>query len=72
MATLDTTRLKSPNDILKIVAKTSKMKSGSILEVRGKGPTFENDVRAWCEETGRGFLSVDREGQDTKIIRIRC
>jgi len=72
METLDTRGLKSPNVILKIVAKASKMKPGSILEVRGYCPTFENDVRAWCEETGRGFLSVDREGQDAKTIRIRC
>ena len=71
MESLDTRGLKSPKDILKIAVKAAGTKPGNILEVWGDTPTFERDVRAWCEGTGRVFLSVDREGQDTKIIRIQ-
>ena len=71
METLDARGLKSPNDILKIAVKAAEMKPGGILEVWGDRPTFENDVRAWCEGTGRVLLSVDREEKDTKIVRIQ-
>ena len=69
--TLDTRTLKTPNDVLKIAVKATSMKPGSILEVLGKGPTFEKDVRAWCEGTGRVILSVETEERDTRIIQIQ-
>jgi tRNA 2-thiouridine synthesizing protein A len=67
---LDTRRTKSPDCLLKIVKKAVHMKPGSILEVLGDCPTFEKDVRAWCEETGRVFLSVEGKAENTKMIQI--
>jgi tRNA 2-thiouridine synthesizing protein A len=67
---LDTRRLKSPECLLRIVKRAVHMKAGSILEVLGDCPTFEKDVRAWCDETGRVVLSAETGEGDAKQIRI--
>jgi len=69
--TLDTRGLRTPDPILKIAVKSVKMKLGGMLEVWGDCPTFEKDVRTWCEGTGRRLLSIESEGPKTKIARIQ-
>jgi len=59
---LDTLGQKSPQPVLKIAMKAPDMKPGDILEILGDCPTFEKDVRTWCERLGRVFLSVKDEG----------
>ena len=68
---LDTLGQKCPQPILKIAVKASDMKQGDILEVLGNCPTFEKDVRTWCERLGKVFLSVKDEGQKKKRIQIQ-
>ena len=41
--------LKYPEPILKIAAKSADLHPGEILEVIADCPTFEKDVRQWCE-----------------------
>jgi tRNA 2-thiouridine synthesizing protein A len=67
----DTRGLKSPEHVLKIAARAPHMKPGGVLEVLGDHPGFEKDVRFWCEETGRVILSVESDGESTKIIQIQ-
>jgi tRNA 2-thiouridine synthesizing protein A len=47
------------------------MKKGDILEVMGDCPTFEKDVRVWCERLGKVFLSVREEPRKKKTIQIQ-
>ena len=68
---LDTLGQKCPQPVLKIAVKAPDMKHGDILEVLGDCPTFEKDVRRWCERLGKVFLSVKEEGQNKKIIQIQ-
>jgi len=68
---LNTLGLKCPQPILKIAVKTVDIKSGDILEVIGDCPTFERDVRIWCERLGKVLLSVKNEGADKKRIQIQ-
>jgi len=68
---LDNKGLKYPECILKMAKKSAHMKPGDILEVRADCESFEKDVRAWCEDTGRVLLSVEDEGEDTKIVGIQ-
>jgi len=68
---LNTLGLKCPQPILKIAVKAVDMKSGDILEVIGDCPTFERDVRVWCERLGKVLLSVKHEGADKKKIQIQ-
>jgi tRNA 2-thiouridine synthesizing protein A len=68
---LDTLGLKCPQPVLKLAVQAPDMESGSILEVLGDCPTFEKDVRTWCDRLGKVFLSVKDEGDNKKRIRIQ-
>jgi tRNA 2-thiouridine synthesizing protein A len=68
---LDTVGLKCPQLVLKIAVKAPDMKPGDILEVLGDCPTFEQDVRTWCERVGNVFLSIKDEEGDKKRIQIQ-
>ncbi len=67
---LDTLGLKCPQPVLKIAVKAPDMKQGDILEILGDCPTFEKDVRTWCERLGKVFLSLKDDGANKKIIQI--
>jgi tRNA 2-thiouridine synthesizing protein A len=68
---LDTLGQKCPQPVLKLAVKAPDMKPGEILEVRGDCPTFERDIRAWCDRLGKMILSVKDEGPATKSIQIQ-
>jgi tRNA 2-thiouridine synthesizing protein A len=68
---LDTFGLKCPQPVLKIAVKAPDMKPGDILEILGDCPTFEKDVRTWCERLGKVFLSIKDEGDNKKRIQIQ-
>jgi tRNA 2-thiouridine synthesizing protein A len=68
---LDTLGMKCPQPVLKMAVKAPDMKLGDILEILGDCPTFERDVRAWCERLGKLVLSVKDEEGDKKTIQIQ-
>ncbi|MGD9022622.1 MAG: sulfurtransferase TusA family protein [Deltaproteobacteria bacterium] len=68
---LDTLGLKCPQPVLKIAVQAPDMKPGDILEVLGDCPTFEKDVRTWCERLGKVFLSINDEGGEKRKIQIQ-
>ena len=68
---LDMLGMKCPQPVLKIAVKAPDMNPGEILEVLGDCPTFEKDVRVWCERLGKIFLSVKDEGNSRKRIQIQ-
>jgi tRNA 2-thiouridine synthesizing protein A len=68
---LDTLGLKCPQPVLKIAVKSPDMEPGDILEVLGDCPTFEEDVRIWCERLRRVLLSVKDDGNYKKTIQIQ-
>jgi tRNA 2-thiouridine synthesizing protein A len=68
---LDTLGLKCPQPVLKIAVRAPNMDPGDILEVLGDCPTFEKDVRTWCERLGKVFLSIKNESENKKAIQIQ-
>ncbi|MCP3953723.1 MAG: sulfurtransferase TusA family protein [Desulfobacterales bacterium] len=68
---LDMVGMKCPQPVLKIAVKAPDMNPGDILEVLGDCPTFEKDVRVWCERLGKIFLSIQDEGNEKKCIQIQ-
>ncbi len=68
---LDTLGLKCPQPVLKIAVRAPDMKEGDILEVLGDCPTFEKDVRTWCERLSKVFLAIIDEGGNKKKIQIQ-
>jgi TusA-related sulfurtransferase len=65
---LDTLGLKCPQPVLKIAAASAELKSGDILEVIADCPTFERDVRDWCERMKRTLLWI----RDENVGKKRC
>jgi tRNA 2-thiouridine synthesizing protein A len=63
--------MKCPQPVLKMAVKSPDMDRGDILEVLGDCPTFEKDVRAWCERLGKVVISVKDEDENRKRIRIQ-
>jgi tRNA 2-thiouridine synthesizing protein A len=68
---LDTLGMKCPQPVLKIAVIAPEMKPGDILEVLGDCPTFERDMRTWCERLKKVLLSIKDEGQKKKRIQIQ-
>ena len=67
---LDMVGIKCPQPVLKIAVKAPDMNPGDILEVVGDCPTFERDVRVWCQRLKKTFLSIKDEGDNRKRIQI--
>ncbi|MCB2146053.1 MAG: sulfurtransferase TusA family protein [Deltaproteobacteria bacterium] len=67
---LDMVGMKCPQPVLKIAVKATEMNPGDILEVVGDCPTFERDVRVWCQRLKKTFLSILDEGAGRKRIQI--
>ena len=68
---LDTLGLKCPQPVLKIAVQAPDMRPGDVLEVLGDCPTFEKDVRIWCERVQKVLLSTKDKGGDIKRIQIQ-
>lgn len=69
--TLDTLGMKCPQPVLKLAVKAPDMEEGDILEILGDCPTFERDIRTWCQRLGKTLLSVQDEGGSRKRIQIQ-
>lgn len=65
---LDTLGLRCPQPVLQIAAKSAELKKGDILEVQADCPTFEKDVRQWCDRTHKTLLWIRDEGSG----KMRC
>ena len=67
---LDTVGLRCPIPVLRIAAKVPEMSEKDILEVAGDCPTFEKDVRKWCDREKKTLLAVNRQGKAT-VVQIQ-
>jgi tRNA 2-thiouridine synthesizing protein A len=61
--TLDALGLKCPQPILKVAAKAREIQPGDMLEITADCHSFPNDIKAWCEKTGRTLLVCGDEGE---------
>lgn len=68
---IDATGLKCPQPVLKLTVVSPQMQPGEMLEIIGDCPTFENDIRVWCQRLHKTLLFVQEESGYRKRIRIR-
>ncbi len=73
MATIkmDLKNLRCPQPILKITAKSVSLSSGDIIEVEATCPTFENDIRNWCDKVGKTLVLLQQDEQGVYHCQIR-
>ena len=67
---LDARGMKCPLPTLKMLTMSREMQAGEILEVVADCPTFEADVRKFCDTTKRALLFVKVEGT-AKRVQVR-
>jgi tRNA 2-thiouridine synthesizing protein A len=68
---LDAVGMKCPEPVLKIAVKSAELAPGDTLEVTGDCPTFEKDVRSWCERLKKPLLWVRNEEGTTVRVQIQ-
>ena len=54
--------LKCPEPSLKMAVESHALKPGDIMDTLADCPTFEADVRIWCERNKKALLLVKPEG----------
>ena len=68
---IDARGLKCPQPPLTAMSESHGMAKGDIIEVIADCPTFEQDMRTWCQRTGKSMLWVRPEGPSKRCqIRI--
>ena len=69
---LDTLGLKCPQPILKVAAKSKELQPGDMLEVLADCHSFPNDIKAWCQKTGKTLLmcTTDADGKHSAQVQI--
>ncbi len=68
---LDCLGLKCPQPTLKVTIMAVKMKSGDILEVIADCPSFEKDLRDWCNRSKKTLLWIKDEGSGNMRAQIK-
>lgn len=69
---LDTLGLKCPQPILKVAVMLPSLNPGDTLEILADCPSFPDDIKAWCEKTGKTLLlcTTDGTGKHTAQVQI--
>lgn len=71
MHTLDTIGLRCPQPVLKLAVLAVKLAPGEMVEVLGDCPTFEKDIRTWCQRLRKTLLAVYVEEAPMKRIQLQ-
>ena len=73
MATLsiDCCGLRCPQPIMKIAVAAPELNPGDVLEVSADCPTFEKDIRLWCERMQKILMWVKDEGGTKRRCQIQ-
>ena len=67
---IDCLGMRCPQPVLKLAMTIVEIPKGSLVEVLGDCPTFEKDVKAWCQRKSLTVLSVRGEGA-AKTIQVQ-
>ncbi len=64
--------LKCPQPILKVAAMLPQLSPGDTLEIEADCPSFPNDIKAWCQKTGKTLLmcTTDANGKHLAQVQI--
>jgi tRNA 2-thiouridine synthesizing protein A len=70
---LDARGMKCPLPVLKMtgIVIKNEVKAGDVLAVTADCPTFEKDVRDWCQKMKRVLIVIKDLGNNTKRAEVR-
>lgn len=64
---IDCTGMRCPQPVLKLAVETAETPAGTVVEIVGDCPTFEKDIRTFCDRRKKTLLSVRGDGVKTLI-----
>lgn len=70
MMRIDCTGMRCPQPVLKLAVETAETPAGTVVEIVGDCPTFEKDVRTFCDRRKKTLLSIRGDGVKT-VIQIQ-
>ncbi len=68
---MDLKGLKCPQPVLKVGLKAPQLAKGDLIEVVADCPSFEQDIRKWCERLQKTLLWIRPEGGTVKRAQIQ-
>ena len=69
--TLDCKGLKCPQPTLKLMTTAASLKPGDIVEITADCPTFENDLKSWCQRQNKVLVFCRDEGAGVKKAQVK-
>ncbi len=67
---IDCAGMRCPQPVLKLAVETAETPPGTVVEIVGDCPTFEKDIRTFCERRKKTLLSIRGDGPKI-VIQIR-
>jgi tRNA 2-thiouridine synthesizing protein A len=68
---MDCCGMRCPQPVLRLAVETAESPAGTVVEIVGDCPTFEKDVRTFCERRKKMLLAVRTDGAKT-FMQIQC
>ena len=68
---MDCCGMRCPQPVLRLAVESAEIPAGTIVEIVGDCPTFEKDIRVFCDRRKKALLSVRSDGTTISIV-IRC
>jgi tRNA 2-thiouridine synthesizing protein A len=68
---MDCVGMRCPQPVLRLAVESADSQPGTIVEIVGDCPTFERDVRTYCQRRQRAILSIRADAGRT-TIQLRC
>jgi tRNA 2-thiouridine synthesizing protein A len=67
---IDCSGMRCPQPVLKLAVETAETPAGTVVEIVGDCPTFEKDIRTFCDRRKKTLLSVRGDGAKV-VIQIQ-
>jgi tRNA 2-thiouridine synthesizing protein A len=67
---IDCSGMRCPQPVLKLAVETADTPVGTVVEIIGDCPTFEKDIRTFCDRRRKTLLSVRPDGPKM-VIQIQ-
>ena len=65
---IDCSGMRCPQPVLKLAVETAETPAGTVVEIQGDCPTFEKDIRTFCDRRKKTLLAVRNDGLKTVIL----
>ncbi|MBN1577099.1 MAG: sulfurtransferase TusA family protein [Chitinispirillaceae bacterium] len=63
--------MKCPQPVLKVAIKANTLPAGTVIEVHADCPSFPDDIKKWCNDSGKVLVSiVDNGGFNVATVQL--